>query len=107
MSTGRYNACLSIFFVSYALFEPLTNVLLKRLKPSIFIPIVMYVPSRSPLPISGKLTLTQGDLGRVHAGDGICGKLVRFNGSPLVLGNGGSRTLSRSQLLLVMLVQAQ
>lgn len=38
---GQYNACLSIFFVSYALFEPLTNVLLKRLRPSIFIPIIM------------------------------------------------------------------
>jgi len=43
MSTGRYNACLSIFFVSYALFEPLCNILLKRLKPSIFIPIIMFV----------------------------------------------------------------
>lgn len=43
MTTGQYNACLSIFFVSYALFEPLTNVLLKRLKPSIFIPIIMSV----------------------------------------------------------------
>ncbi|CAF9935226.1 hypothetical protein IMSHALPRED_010149 [Imshaugia aleurites] len=38
---GQYNACLSIFFVTYALFEPLTNVLLKRLRPSIFIPIIM------------------------------------------------------------------
>lgn len=38
---GQYNACLSIFFVSYALFEPLTNVLLKRLRPSIFIPVIM------------------------------------------------------------------
>ncbi|MCJ1278900.1 hypothetical protein MMC21_006721 [Puttea exsequens] len=38
---GQYNACLSIFFVSYALFEPLTNILLKRLRPSIFIPIIM------------------------------------------------------------------
>lgn len=38
---GQYNACLSIFFVSYALFEPLTNVLLKRLRPSVFIPIIM------------------------------------------------------------------
>jgi hypothetical protein len=43
MSTGKYNACLTIFFVSYALIEPLTNILLKRLKPSIFIPIIMYV----------------------------------------------------------------
>ncbi|RDW64706.1 MFS general substrate transporter-54 [Coleophoma cylindrospora] len=41
MSTGKYNATLSIFFVSYAVFEPLTNVLLKRLRPSIFIPIIM------------------------------------------------------------------
>jgi hypothetical protein len=38
---GPYNATLSIFFVSYAIFEPLTNVLLKRLRPSIFIPIIM------------------------------------------------------------------
>lgn len=41
LSAGRYNATLSIFFVSYAVFEPLTNVLLKRLKPSIFVPIIM------------------------------------------------------------------
>ncbi|TAQ90331.1 hypothetical protein B7494_g1359 [Chlorociboria aeruginascens] len=41
MSTGRYNAALSIFFISYSLFEPLTNVLLKKLRPSIFLPIIM------------------------------------------------------------------
>lgn len=38
---GLYNAALSIFFVSYSLFEPLTNILLKRLRPSIFIPAIM------------------------------------------------------------------
>jgi hypothetical protein len=27
--------------VSYSVFEPATNVLLKRLRPSIFIPIIM------------------------------------------------------------------
>jgi len=43
ITTGGYNATLSIFFVSYALFEPLTNILLKRLRPSIFIPIIMVV----------------------------------------------------------------
>ncbi|TVY84267.1 putative transporter, partial [Lachnellula suecica] len=43
MSTGRYNAALSIFFVSYALFEPLANVLLKRLRPSIFLPTIMII----------------------------------------------------------------
>ena len=42
MSTGRYNATLSIFFVSYSVFEPLTNILLKRLRPSVFVPIIMY-----------------------------------------------------------------
>jgi hypothetical protein len=41
LSTGAYNATLTIFFVSYAVFEPLTNILLKRLRPSIFIPIIM------------------------------------------------------------------
>lgn len=43
ITSGQYNACLSIFFVSYALFEPLTNILLKRLRPSIFIPIIMVI----------------------------------------------------------------
>ncbi|KAL8758229.1 MAG: hypothetical protein Q9199_001639 [Rusavskia elegans] len=38
---GQYNAALSLFFVSYSLSEPLTNVLLKRLRPSIFIPAIM------------------------------------------------------------------
>ncbi|KAL4916059.1 major facilitator superfamily domain-containing protein [Aspergillus aurantiobrunneus] len=41
MTDGQYNAALTIFFVSYSVFEPLTNVLLKRLRPSIFIPIIM------------------------------------------------------------------
>lgn len=41
LSPGDYNASLSIFFVSYALFEPLTNILLKRLRPSVFLPVTM------------------------------------------------------------------
>ncbi|KAK5173423.1 uncharacterized protein LTR77_002104 [Saxophila tyrrhenica] len=41
MTSGEYNACLSLFFVSYAGFEPLTNILLKRLRPSVFIPLIM------------------------------------------------------------------
>ncbi|RFU35009.1 hypothetical protein B7463_g1318, partial [Scytalidium lignicola] len=43
MSTGKYNAALSMFFISYSIFEPLTNVLLKKLRPSIFIPIIMVI----------------------------------------------------------------
>ncbi|KAL8713597.1 MAG: hypothetical protein Q9220_002459 [cf. Caloplaca sp. 1 TL-2023] len=38
---GQYNAALSLFFVSYSLAEPLTNILLKRLRPSIFLPMIM------------------------------------------------------------------
>ncbi|KAF7917591.1 hypothetical protein EAE99_009257 [Botrytis elliptica] len=41
MSTGDYNAALSIFFVAYALFEPVTNVMLKRFRPSIFVPVII------------------------------------------------------------------
>jgi len=41
LTDGQYSASLTIFFVSYAVFEPLTNVLLKKLRPSIFLPIIM------------------------------------------------------------------
>ncbi|KAI1335911.1 major facilitator superfamily transporter [Xylariaceae sp. FL0016] len=37
-----YNATLTIFFISYSVFEPLTNILLKKLRPSIFIPLIMF-----------------------------------------------------------------
>ncbi|PPJ57191.1 hypothetical protein CBER1_07009 [Cercospora berteroae] len=37
MTQGQYQACLSIFFVSYSLFEPLTNILLKKFRPSVFL----------------------------------------------------------------------
>lgn len=41
ISGSQYNSTLTVFFVSYAVFEPLTNILLKRLKPSRFIPLIM------------------------------------------------------------------
>ncbi|CAO2648980.1 Nn.00g099290.m01.CDS01 [Neocucurbitaria sp. VM-36] len=41
MTNGQYNETLTIFFVSYSVFEPLTNILLKKLRPSIFLPIIM------------------------------------------------------------------
>ncbi|KAF3912202.1 hypothetical protein ABW21_db0208814 [Orbilia brochopaga] len=41
MSSGKYNAALSIFFVSYALFEPISNVLLKKLRPRVWFTIIM------------------------------------------------------------------
>ncbi|OJD31075.1 mfs transporter [Diplodia corticola] len=43
MTNGQYNASLSIFFVSYSLAEPLTNVLLKRMRPSVFLPAIMFM----------------------------------------------------------------
>ncbi|OQE41452.1 hypothetical protein PENCOP_c005G01899 [Penicillium coprophilum] len=41
MTGDQYNLSLTIFFVSYSVFEPLTNVLLKKMRPSIFIPLIM------------------------------------------------------------------
>ncbi|KAK3393353.1 major facilitator superfamily domain-containing protein [Podospora didyma] len=41
LTTTSYNATLTIFFVSYAVFEPITNILLKKLRPSLFIPVIM------------------------------------------------------------------
>ncbi|KAK4226822.1 major facilitator superfamily domain-containing protein [Podospora fimiseda] len=41
LTTSSYNATLTIFFISYAIFEPITNIMLKRFRPSIFIPIIM------------------------------------------------------------------
>jgi sugar phosphate permease len=41
MTNGQYSATLSIFFVSYSVFEPLTNILLKKMRPSIFLPLIM------------------------------------------------------------------
>ncbi|KAG9785674.1 pantothenate transporter liz1, partial [Aureobasidium melanogenum] len=41
MTNNEYNNTLTIFFISYSVFEPLTQVLLKRLKPSIFLPAIM------------------------------------------------------------------
>lgn len=42
LTTKSYNSTLTIFFISYSVFEPLTNILLKRLRPSIFLPIIMF-----------------------------------------------------------------
>ncbi|KAK4167141.1 putative transporter [Cladorrhinum sp. PSN259] len=41
LTTSSYNSTLTIFFISYAIFEPVTNIMLKRFRPSIFIPIIM------------------------------------------------------------------
>jgi len=43
MTGGMYNATLSIFFVSYAIFEPAANVALKRYRPSVFLPLIMVI----------------------------------------------------------------
>jgi hypothetical protein len=41
MTNAQFNLTLTIFFISYSVFEPATNILLKRLRPSIFIPLIM------------------------------------------------------------------
>ncbi|RPA76748.1 MFS general substrate transporter [Ascobolus immersus RN42] len=41
LTGNKYNMCLTIFFISYSVFEPLSNVLLKRLRPNIYLPVIM------------------------------------------------------------------
>ncbi|KAH0836259.1 hypothetical protein AYO21_10219 [Fonsecaea monophora] len=41
LTNNEYNDTLTIFFISYSLFEPLTQILLKRFRPSIFLPTIM------------------------------------------------------------------
>lgn len=41
LSSQQYNLCLTIFFIPYALAEPITNVLLKRLSPRLFLSSIM------------------------------------------------------------------
>lgn len=43
MTNGQYNAALSLFFVTYALFEPLTNILLKKWRPRVFLTLTIVV----------------------------------------------------------------
>lgn len=43
MSGTDYNMSLTIFFVSYAVFEPLTNTLLKRFTPRLFFTAIIVV----------------------------------------------------------------
>lgn len=41
LTHSEYNIGLTVFFIPYSLFEPLTNILLKRVRPRIFLPIIM------------------------------------------------------------------
>ena len=41
LTGSQYNITLSLFFIPYALCEPATNIMLKRFRPSIFIPTTM------------------------------------------------------------------
>ncbi|KAF2157116.1 MFS general substrate transporter, partial [Myriangium duriaei CBS 260.36] len=43
LTNGQYNATLSIFFVSYSVFEPLTNVMMKRFRPRYFLAVCMFL----------------------------------------------------------------
>ncbi len=41
MTVAQYNLTLTIFFIAYAMFEALANFLLKRLRPSLFLPVTV------------------------------------------------------------------
>jgi len=88
------------------MFEPLCNILLKRLKPSIFIPVIMYGSHRPNLQ-TDSANHSQGRLGLCHDFHGIRRELVRLDGRSLVPRNGRSRSLPRDQLLSLLLVQTR
>ena len=41
LTSAQYNVCLSVFFVTYVIFEIPSNLVLKRLRPSRWIPLIM------------------------------------------------------------------
>jgi hypothetical protein len=41
MSPDQYNWCLTVFFFTYAAFEVPSNLLLKKLRPSVWLPTIM------------------------------------------------------------------
>lgn len=43
LTPGQYNLCLTIFFIPYAFFEVPSNIVLKFLKPNVWITIMMVV----------------------------------------------------------------
>jgi sugar phosphate permease len=41
LTSNQYNACLSVFFATYVIFEVPSNLIIKRLRPSRWIPMTM------------------------------------------------------------------
>jgi hypothetical protein len=41
LTGGQYNWCLTAFFLTYCAFEPPSNIILKRIRPSIWLPGIM------------------------------------------------------------------
>lgn len=41
MTADQYNWCLTVFFFTYAAFEVPSNLLLKKLRPSVWLPTIM------------------------------------------------------------------
>ena len=113
---GQYNACLTIFFVSYALFEPLTNILLKRLRPSVFIPAIMVLWGIVMVTMGLTHDFSGMMAARFFLGLAEAGKIPSFlclfalQAHPIqtyLLTLSIHRSLPRNQLLPFMLVQAR
>lgn len=73
ITPGQYNLALAIFFISYSLFEPPSNVLLKKLRPRIWISSIVVVFGICCMCIGfvknfGGLVATRWFLGMAEAG---------------------------------------
>lgn len=77
MSNSQYNAALSVFFISYALFESVSNVLLKKFTPRVFIPTIMVIwvcisPARGLTRLTTRLQgICMTCMGLVHNAAGL------------------------------------
>ncbi|KAF2682170.1 MFS general substrate transporter [Lentithecium fluviatile CBS 122367] len=61
MTDLQYNIGLTVFFIPYSIIEPLTNVALKRMRPRIFLPLIM---------VTWAICLTC--MGLIHNFAGLC-----------------------------------
>jgi hypothetical protein len=79
MTNNQYNNTLTIFFISYSIFEPLTQVLLKKYRPSIFLPVIM--GKLQQMKIHRPMLSPTSSLGHMYDYNGSCARLCRsFDG---------------------------
>lgn len=101
MTSDEYNWCLTVFFFTYAAFEVPSNLLLKKLRPSIWLPTIM-VAWGTVMTLMGIVKNYEGLLiARIFLGVTEAGL---FPGVAVRLHPSQSQVLTRTQLIGDVLV---